>query len=274
MDPFVRRHVGFLAQEPRWTHGRPPGAPWRNRSLHAQPQRACSSRLRRRRTGSARDEPYGCVVIAHCAALDVRASRARGVGLAHHRTPSGRVWPHRHGHNSARAAPGKRWCRGGHLFSLLVECFGVNGPRPVVVRSPGDIRQSTDAFRRRVRCGSRRAARSGSGRGVGRCASGPARVRQRGGLCTRWRLPASIGGATPPVVAVSGLSLRKGKVGVGWRSAERLLSARRAAQAGRGRPLRPRLAAARLGRWRNAPVVGVSGSVPSTQGSLGVRWTE
>ena len=112
-NPFVRRHVGFLAQEPRWTHGRPPAAPWRNRSLHAQPQRACSSRLRRRRTRSARDEPYGCVVIAHCAALDVRASRARGVGLAHHRTPSGRVWPHRHGRNSARAAPGKRWCRGG-----------------------------------------------------------------------------------------------------------------------------------------------------------------
>ena len=92
-----------------------------------------------------------------------------------------------------RAVPGS----GGHLFSLLVECFGVNGPRPVVVRSPGDIRQSTDAFRRRVRCGSRRAARSGSGRGVGRCASGPARVRQRGCLCTRWRLPASGGGATP-----------------------------------------------------------------------------
>ena len=112
-NPFVRRHVGFLAQEPRWTHGRPPAAPWRNRSLHAQPQRACSSRLRRRRTRSARDEPYGCVVIAHCAALDVRASRARGVGLAHHRTPSGRVWPHRHGRHSARAAPGKRWCRGG-----------------------------------------------------------------------------------------------------------------------------------------------------------------
>ena len=86
------------------------------------------------------------------------------------------------------AVPGS----GGHLFSLLVVCFGVNGPRPVVVRSPGDIRQSTDAFRRRVRCGSRRAARSGSGRGVGRCASGPARVRQRGCLCTRWRLPASI----------------------------------------------------------------------------------
>ena len=82
----------------------------------------------------------------------------------------------------------------------------------------------------------------------------------------RWR--------NAPVVAVSGLSLRKGKVGVGWRSAERLLSGRRAAQAGRGRPLRPRLAAARLGRWRNAPVVGVSGSVPSTQGSLGVRWSE
>ena len=83
----------------------------------------------------------------------------------------------------------------------------------------------------------------------------------------RWR--------NAPVVAVSGLSLRKGKVGVGWRSAERLLSGRRAAQAGRGRrPLRPRLAAARLGRWRNAPVVAVSGSVPSTQGSLGVRWSE
>ena len=132
-----------------------------------------------------------------------------------------------------RAVPGS----GGHLFSLLVMCFGVNGPRPVVVRSPGDIRQSTDAFRRRVRCGSRCAARSRSGRGVGRCASGPARVRQRGGLVhsmaaarlDRWR--------NAPVVAVSGLSLRKGKVGVGWRGAERLLSGRRAAQAGRGRPL-------------------------------------
>ena len=102
-----------------------------------------------------------------------------------------------------RAVPGS----GGHLFSLLVECFGVNGPRPVVVRSPGDIRQSTDAFRRRVRCGSRRAARSGSGRGVGRCASGPARVRQRGGLCTRWRLPASGGGATPRWSQFPGSSL-------------------------------------------------------------------
>ena len=124
-----------------------------------------------------------------------------------------------------RAVPGS----GGHLFSLLVVCFGVNGPRPVVVRSPGDIRQSTDAFRRRVRCGSRRAARSGSGRGVGRCASGPARVRQRGCLCTRWRLPASIGGATPRWSQFPGCPFAKERSGWagGARSASSALAVRR-----------------------------------------------
>ena len=123
---------------------------------------------------------------------------------------------------------------------FMVISLRVNGPRPVVVRSPGDIRQSTDAFRRRVRCGSRRAARAG--RGVVWDAARQVRLEFGGsGACALGRWPfAGASGVRFPLSAAPG----------------------RASPRGRGGAFHRCMAAGRIEWWRNASMNAVSPPPP------------